>query len=78
MATTFKHFKPYDAPWSAHMFRGFSVTPTVEAIIVDRVPIVNPQLASIIGNNAKSVVPCPEDSHATSPSYSEMIAPGKT
>jgi hypothetical protein len=60
------------------MLGGFAIAPTMQTIIVDRVPIVDPQLASIIGDNAISVMACPEDSHASCPTHSEVITSGKT
>jgi hypothetical protein len=48
MTTVFKHLKPHEAPWGAHMLPSFSVAPTVQAVIIDSEPIVNPKLASII------------------------------
>jgi hypothetical protein len=41
----------------------FPIAPTVQAIIINRVPIVYPQFAAIVRNNAPSVMACPVDSH---------------
>jgi hypothetical protein len=46
----------------------------VQAIIVNRVSIAKPQLASIIRYNAESVSVCPENSHATGPTHSKVVA----
>jgi hypothetical protein len=46
----------------------------MQAIIVDRVPIVDPQLTAIIGDNAEPVVARPENSHAACPTHSKVIA----
>ena len=42
MATTLKHFKSDKTPWSTKMPVGLSIAPAVQAIVVDRVAIVNP------------------------------------
>jgi hypothetical protein len=57
-----------------NMPSGRSTAPTVQAVIVNCVPIVNPQLASIIGDKLKVVMARPEDSQAASPAHSEVIA----
>jgi hypothetical protein len=51
MTTMFKHFKSHHTP-SVEMFRSLSIPPSMEAIVVDCVPIVDPQLASIIRYDA--------------------------
>jgi hypothetical protein len=56
-----------------HMPVGLPIAPTMAAIVVDRVPIVNPQITSIIGNDAPSVMARPEDSHASRPTHGEMV-----
>jgi hypothetical protein len=78
MPTTFKHLKSHHAPWGPHMPVGLSVAPTVQAIIIDGVPVVDPQFAAIIGNNAEAVVTSPEDSHTSCPTSSKMVRSGKT
>jgi hypothetical protein len=50
-----------------------SIAPTVQAIVVDGVAIVNPQFASIVGVNAETVMPSPENSYTASPSHSEGV-----
>jgi hypothetical protein len=45
----------------------------MQSIIVNRVPIVNPQLASIIRNDTESVIACPEDSHTGGPAHCKVI-----
>jgi hypothetical protein len=62
MTTTLKHLKPHKSPWGANMLGNLSVAPSVQAIVVDRIPVVKPQLASIIRNYAPSVMTCPENS----------------
>jgi hypothetical protein len=50
----------------------------VQAIIVDPVPVVNPQLASIIGNNAETIGATLVNSVATRPTNREMITASET
>jgi hypothetical protein len=45
----------------------------MQTIVVDREPIVKPQLASIIRNDPKSIMASVEDSHAGCPARSEVI-----
>ena len=73
MTTTLKHFKPYETPSTMNMFSGRSTAPAVQAIIVNRVSIVNPQLAPIIGDKLEVVMACLEDSQASRPTTSEVI-----
>ena len=44
MSTTLKHFKSHKVPPSTLMLGGFAIAPTMQAIIIDRVAIVDPQL----------------------------------
>ena len=78
MATTLKHLKSHQTPSSAHVWSGLSIAPAMQAIVVDCVPIVNPQFAAIIRDNAEMVMACLEDSQAARPTHSEVIASGKT
>jgi len=74
MATAFKHLKSYKMPPSTHTPSGHTIAPAMQAIVVNCVPIVNPQLAPIIRVNAKVVRAFPEDSQAARPTHGEMIA----
>jgi hypothetical protein len=74
MATTFKHLKLHEMPSSTLMSVCLSVAPAMQSIIVDRVPVVNPQLAPIIRNDTESIQTSSEDPHAGCPTHSEMIA----
>jgi hypothetical protein len=78
MTAMFEKLKSYHSPWSAEVSCSFAVAPTVQAIIVDRVTIVNPKLASIIRNKAESVMSMPVESGPSSPPSSKMIASSKT
>jgi hypothetical protein len=42
-----------------------------------KMPVVDPQLATIIRNNAETVMASPENPHATCPMHREVIASGK-
>ena len=77
MATTLEHFKSDKMPTSSNIPSGHSTTPTVQTVVVNGVAIVNPQLAPIIGDDLEVVAACLEDSHATCPAYSEVIAPSE-
>ena len=57
---------------------GLSIAPTVQAIVVDCVAVVNPKFAPIIRIDAEVVTPCLEDSQAASPTDSKVIAASKT
>jgi len=77
MTTLFKHLEPHKTPATTKALVGLPIAPAMQAIVVDRVSIVNPQLAAIIRDNAKSVMACPEDSQAACPTYSKVIFSGK-
>merc|ERR1719199_898120 len=78
MATTLKHLESHKMPPTAEMPVGLSVAPAMQTIIVDGVPIVDPQLTAIIGDNAEPVVARPEDSQAACPTHSEVITSSKS
>jgi hypothetical protein len=62
MTTTLKHLKPHKMPSSTLMLGGLAVAPSMQTVIVDGVPVVDPQLAAIIRDNTESVMASPEDS----------------
>jgi len=64
-------------PPSTNVPSGLSIAPAVQAVIVDCVSIVNPQLAPIIGVKTEVVMARLEDSQAAGPTHREMIASGK-
>jgi hypothetical protein len=64
MTPSLKHLKPHETPSGTHMWPGLSIAPPMQSVVVDRVPVVNPQLASIIRQNTESIVASPEESHA--------------
>jgi hypothetical protein len=78
MTTTLEHFNPDSKRPRTKMLDGLPITPAVQAIIVNRVPIVDPQLAPIIGDNAEAVMTGLADFQLACPSHCEVIAPSKT
>jgi hypothetical protein len=78
MTAVLKHFKPHQAPATANAPIRLPIAPAVQAIVVDRIPIVEPQLAAIVRNDAVSIGACPEDSHTTCPTKCKVIMSGKT
>jgi hypothetical protein len=50
----------------------------MQAIIVDCVPIADPQLAPIIRDDAETILACPSDAQNTCPTHGEMITAGET
>jgi hypothetical protein len=74
MATLLKHFQFNEMPPTALMPVGLTISPAMQAIIVDCVSIVNPQLAAIVGQNAEAIMARSVDSHAACPAYCEVIA----
>jgi hypothetical protein len=78
VTTTLEHLEPHHIPTSAHMRPGLSIAPAMQAIVVNCVSVVDPQLASIIRDNAEVVMALPEDSHAACPAHGKVIASTKT
>jgi hypothetical protein len=78
MTTTLEKLKSHKTPPTTNIPSGHSSAPAMQAIVVDCVSIVNPQLASIIRNDTPSVVGCSEDSHPGCPSHSKVITAVKT
>jgi hypothetical protein len=73
VATVLKHLKPYEMPPCTNVPSCDPAAPSVQAIVVDRVPVVEPEVASIIRDNLEVVITCPEKSHAACPTHSEVI-----
>jgi hypothetical protein len=48
VTTMLKHLKPNKMPSTTEVPRGLPITPTMQTIVVDRVTVGNPQLASIV------------------------------
>ena len=57
MTTTLKHLKSHKMPPCTNMPSGVASAPSVQAIVVNCVSIVKPQLASIIRDNLEVVWP---------------------
>ena len=74
MTTTLEHLKPHSICPCAKMLDSLPIAPSMQAIIIDRVAIVYPQLTPIIGVNAESVMACPENPQAACPTHSKVIA----
>jgi hypothetical protein len=77
MTTTFKELKPHETPPATNIPPGHSTAPSVQSIVVNGVSVVDPQLASIIGNELEMVPASPEDSQAACPTNSEVITPSE-
>ena len=73
MPALLKHLKPHHVPATTHVPSSLTIAPAVQAIIVNCVSIVEPQLAPIIRNNAEMVMACPEDSQSACPAHSEVV-----
>jgi hypothetical protein len=78
MTTTLKHLKSHEMPSTTKILGCFPIPPAMQAVVVDRIAAVQPQLAAIIGDDAKPVMSCLEDSEATCPTHGEVICSGKT
>jgi hypothetical protein len=77
MASTLKHFKPHSVSPRAKMLDGLTIAPTVQAIVVDCIPIVYPQLTSIIRDNAETVITSFANSQGAHPAHSKMVTSGE-
>ena len=77
VATTFEHLKPDSMCPSTKMLDALAIAPSMQAIIVNGIPVVDPQFASIIGDDAKAVVTVPADSQSACPTDGKVIAPDK-
>jgi hypothetical protein len=77
MASTLEHLKPHSMFSGTEMLNSLPIAPAMQAIIVDSIPVVDPQLASIIGDNAESVMACSTNRRGTDPADCKMIAPPK-
>ena len=74
MTTTLEELKPHETPSTTNVPSGHSSTPAMQAIVVNGVPIVDPQLASIIRDELEVVTAAPEDSQPTSPSHCKVVS----
>ena len=76
--TTLKELKSHKTPPTTNIPSGHSTAPAVQAIVVNCVSIVEPQLASIIGNELEVVPAALEDSQTASPTHCKVIATSET
>ena len=74
MTTTLEELKSHETPSTTNVPSGHSSTPAVQAIIVNGVPIVDPQLASVIRDELEVVTAAPEDSQPTSPTHCKVVS----
>jgi hypothetical protein len=74
MATALKELNSHKAPPCTNAPSGHSAAPAMQAIVVNCVAIVEPQLASVIGYKLEMVRAAPEDSQAACPTHREVIA----
>ena len=76
MTTALKHLQTHKTPPSTKTSGSFPIAPAMQAIVIDCVSIINPQLAAIIGDDAEPVISCLEDAQTACPTRSEVIAAG--
>jgi len=73
MASTFEELHPEQVPSSPDVPIGFAIPPAVAPIIVDGVPVVDPQLGTIIGNEREPVMACSEEPDTAGPAHSKVV-----
>jgi hypothetical protein len=56
MTTALKHLNSHTMSPTTKMLDGLPIPPTMQAIVVDCVPLVDPQLAPVIGDDAEPVL----------------------
>jgi hypothetical protein len=78
VAATLKHLKPDNMPPTTNIPFDLTIAPAMQPIVINCVPIVEPKLAPIIGDDTEMVMACPEESHAPCPTYSKVIASVET
>ena len=78
MTTTLKELKSDKTPSTTNIPTGHATAPAVQAIVVNCVSIVDPQLASIIGYELEVVTAALEDSQAASPAHGKVITTSET
>jgi hypothetical protein len=74
MTTTLEHLKSHKMPTTTKVFGCLPIAQAMQAVVIDRIPIVQPQLASIIRDNAKTVMPCLKDPEPARPTNGKVIA----
>ena len=78
MTAALEHLKPHEMPATFNVPVGLAIAPSVTAVVVDRVSIVDPEITAIIRDNAETVMASPVEPHAACPTHSKVIAPCKT
>jgi len=72
MATMFEHLRPNHRP-ASYVPASLPTAPAMEAVVVDGVPAVDPQLGSIVGADPEPVPAPAEDANTASPAHSEVV-----
>merc|ERR1712054_360841 len=73
MATMFEELHPEQAPSCMNVPRGFAIPPAVAPIIVDGVPVVDPQLGTVIGNEREPVTASAVEPDTAGPAHSKVV-----
>ena len=73
MTATLKHLNSYTMSPTTKILDGFSIAPAMQAVIVNRVAVVDPQFASIIRDELEVVTAAPENSQASGPACCKVI-----
>jgi hypothetical protein len=78
MTAALEHLKPHKMPATANVPGGLAIAPSMTAIVIDRVSIVDPKIAAVIRDNAETVMTSPVEPHAACPTHSKVIASVET
>jgi len=73
MTTLLEHLQSYQVPSTTNMPSNLFIAPAMQAIIVNCVSVVNPQLAPIVGDQLEVIMARSKDSQAASPAHCEVI-----
>jgi hypothetical protein len=73
MTTMLKHLNSCEMPSSTNVPSSLPVPPAVQAIIVDRVTVIEPKFAPIIGNDAKTIMATSKEPYTTRPAHCEVV-----
>merc|ERR1719183_1939191 len=73
MTTTFEHLRPHQPPATVHEPATLPTAPAMEAVVVDGVPVVDPQLGTIVGADHKRVPAPVVDANTASPAHGEVV-----
>jgi hypothetical protein len=78
VTTVLKHLKPCQMPSTTEDSGCLPIAPAMQAIIVDRVTVIYPQLAAVVRDDAESVAAGVVNSCSSSPTHGKMIASSET